>query len=161
METGVSILVKNESLLSRFFSLLWIINIFKKMSVNVYIDSEDDMVTLKADKEPYIIDLDPGEHTLVFEDPRAGGKSAFRAITGGFLGLAFGLAAGGSGIDEAISWGSDAGDGAVQNGVVQFELYEGDMLELSAKPTRKGGVKVKFLNGKPRKKSKAKARRRR
>ena len=31
MKTQISILVKNESLMSRFMSFLWFINIFKKM----------------------------------------------------------------------------------------------------------------------------------
>lgn len=87
MKTQVSILVKNESLYSRCMSFLWFINIFKKMSVQVWIDQDPETArtptkTLKASKEPYEIDLEPGPHTLYFTDPRAGSKAAFRKFTG-------------------------------------------------------------------------------
>lgn len=90
MKTQLSILVKNESLLSRAYSFLWFINIFKKMSVNVWIDQDPDRVktpthVLKANQDPYEFDLAPGEHIVYFSDPRAGGKAAIRAVTGALV----------------------------------------------------------------------------
>ena len=69
MKTQLSILVKNESLLSRAYSFLWFINIFKKMSVNVWIDQDPDRVktpthVLKANQDPYEFDLAPGEQAV-------------------------------------------------------------------------------------------------
>lgn len=143
MQTQVSILVKNESIVSRFFSFLWFINIFKKMPVDVYIDSENNKQTLKARREPYVFDLEPGQHIIVFADPRAKSKAAFGAVTGALLGGTFNMAAGGSffgGAADAYSF-----DGTVRNGCIDFTLQEGDLLKLSAKPKRNGSVKVKKL----------------
>lgn len=90
MKTQVSIYVKNASIFSRLWSFLWFINIFKKMSVNAYIDSKDTPPQrLKARSEPYLIDLAPGSHTIVFADPRRSeswrkeaGTLAYRCVCG-------------------------------------------------------------------------------
>jgi hypothetical protein len=148
MQTQVSIQVKNESIVSRFFSIMWFINIFKKMSVDAHIDSEGNVQTLKASKEPYLIDLEPGAHQILFTDPRAAGKKAFKAVTGAFMGAAVGGAFGGSML-EGAAWGADgASGGAVKNGIVSFTLRDGDVLRLSAKPKHNGSVKVKILKDK-------------
>ncbi len=148
MKTQVSILVKNESLFSRFMSFLWFINIFKKMSVNVFIDSEDNMQTLKASKEPYLIDLEPGEHQLLFTDPRAKSKARMKAVTGAFLGATASGAFGGSFLDGAVMGYDGAYDGTVRNGVIAFTLNEGDVLKLWCKPKSNGSVKVKVIKEK-------------
>lgn len=145
MKTQVSILVKNESLFSRFFSILWFINIFKKMSVEVYIDSMDNQRTLKASAEPYLIDMEPGEHQMLFSDPRAASKAAFKGLTGAFLGMAAAGAAGGSMLGGAAMGYDDASGGSVKDNVVSFTLREGDVLKISAQPKHNGSVKVKLL----------------
>ena len=153
MKTQLSIVVKNESLLSRAYSLLWFINIFKKMSVNVWIDQDPDRVktpthVLKANQDPYEFDLAPGEHIVYFSDPRAGGKAAIRAVTGALVGASFAGGAGGSMLAGA-SVGADIGAGnSVGVGYASFLLQEGDVFKISAKPTRKGGVKVKQIKEK-------------
>gem|GEM_PF-5805612 len=144
MKSQVSILVKNENIASRFFSLMWIVNIFKKMSVDMYID-QGAAQRLKARNEPYVIDLTPGQHEIAFTDPRAGGKVAFNSLLGGLFGASMAGAGGGSMIGGAII-GSEASHGTtVKNGVVRFTINEGDILKLSAKPKRDGSVKVKVL----------------
>lgn len=145
MQTQVSILVKNESLFSRFFSILWFINIFKKMSVEAYLDSENNKMVLKARNEPYLIDVTPGQHQLLFSDPRAGSKAVFKGLTGAFLGAAFAGAAGGSMIGGASIGYEDASGGTVKDNVVSFTLVDGDLLKLSVKPKHNGSVKVKIL----------------
>ncbi len=83
MQTQISILVKNEALLSRFMSFLWFINIFKKMSVTVWIDDDNVPPTvLKPRKMPYLIDVEPGYHAILVTDPRAKSKQVMRAVTG-------------------------------------------------------------------------------
>ncbi|MBQ6527300.1 MAG: hypothetical protein IJI38_02120 [Clostridia bacterium] len=151
MKTQVSILVKNENILSRFMSFMWFVNIFKKMKVNVYIDKDPDNLgktpdmQLKASSTPYEIDLEPGQHLLVFTDPRAGGKAAFRAVTGAMMGAAFSGAGGGSMIAGAAMGADAAGGNSAGDGYASFNLQEGDVFKISVKPTRKGSVKVKAL----------------
>lgn len=146
MKTQISILVKNESLLSRFMSFLWFINIFKRMPVNVWIDDGEAAPTvLKASKTPYLIDVEPGYHQILFTDPRAKNKQAFGAVTGAFVGGAFGLAAGDGLFGAAAGADAFAGGSTVRDNVVECTLNEGDVLKLSAKPKRNGSVKVKIL----------------
>lgn len=142
MKTQISILVKNESLLSRFYSFLWFINIFKKMSVAVCIDGDEANVqVLKARKEPYLIDVTPGYHELVISDPRAGNKQAFKAFTGLVVGGISAIATDGAlGVSDFTDSGS-----TVRDGFVQCNLVEGDLLRISAKPKHNGSVKVKIL----------------
>ena len=153
MKTQLSVLVKNESLYSRCFSFLWFINIFRKMSVNVWIDQDPDVVknptrVLKASNDPYEIDLVPGPHTVYFSDPRAASKARFRVVTGAFVGASFAAGAGGSMLAGA-SVGADMGAGnSVGVGYASFFLQDGDIFKISAKPTRKGGVKVKQIKEK-------------
>ena len=146
MNTQISILVKNEPLLSRFMSFLWFINIFKRMPVNVWIDDGDvPPVVLKASKEPYIFNVDPGYHVIQVTDPRAGSKKAFRAVTGAFMGGAFGLAAG-DGLGGMLM-GADmaAGGSRINDSCVECNLNHGDLLKISVRPKSNGSVKIKIL----------------
>lgn len=142
MKTQLSILVKNESLFSRFYSFLWFINIFKKMSVVVCIDGDQaNAKTLKASKEPYLIDVTPGQHQILITDPRAGNKQAFKAFSGAVVGSIFSIAT-----DGVIDSSDFASEGStIRDGVVQCVLNEGDVLRISAKPKHNGSVKVKIL----------------
>lgn len=145
MKTQVSILVKNESIVSRFFSFLWFINIFKKMSVEVYIDSMEHKFVFKARKNPYRINVAPGSHEMMFVDPRAGSKAAFKGITGAIFGAAMSGAGGGSMIGGAAMGYDDWSGTSVKDNIVSFTLNEGDILKLSVKPKHNGSVKVKLL----------------
>lgn len=146
MKTQISILVKNENIISRFFSLLWIVNIFKKMPVDIIIDDPSAAPQrLKASREPYLIDLAPGSHQILFTDPRAAGKAAFKAVTGAFMGAAISGAAGGSFTAGAVLGADSVSGNSVKNGVLSFNLREGDILRVSAKPKRNGSVKIKIL----------------
>ena len=76
--------VKNESFFSRMYSFLWFINIFKKMSVAVIIDGDtENPHILQARKEPYLLDITPGQHEILFTDPRAASKSAYKKFCPG------------------------------------------------------------------------------
>ena len=147
MKTQVSIYVKNASIFSRLWSFLWFINIFKKMSVNAYIDSKDTPPQrLKARSEPYLIDLAPGSHTIVFADPKAGEKKLGRWLTGAFVGSAFGLA---GGMDSALTagsaWGKAFAGNQAHDDAVQFSLREGEVLKIQVQPKLNGSVKTEFL----------------
>ena len=146
MKTQVSILVKNESLFTRFFSFLWFINIFKKMPIEIYIDSMEDKMVLKASNEPYLIDVEPGQHEILFVDPRAGSKAVMKGLTGAILGASVMGGAGGSFIGGAVMGYESASNTSIKNNVVSFTLNEGDVIKLSAKPKHNGNVKIKVLN---------------
>lgn len=145
MKTQISILVKNESIFSRFMSFLWFINIFKKMPVNVWIDDDTTAPkVLKANSEPYVFDVTPGYHAVLVTDPRAGSKKAFNAVTGAFVGGAMGMA-GGSTL-AGMAAGAEAFSGStVRDGVVECTLTEGDVLKISVQPKNNGSVKIKIL----------------
>lgn len=134
MQTQVSILVKNESIFSRLMTTAWFINIFKKMSVMVKID-DGEVQKLKASKEPYVFDLTPGTHKILFKDPKEKAKKRSRFITGLFLGAA-------GGVSGALSLGDAFAGNTVRDGCVEFTLSEGDVLEIWCKNTAAGGVKL-------------------
>ncbi|MCD7818152.1 MAG: hypothetical protein LUH07_03770 [Lachnospiraceae bacterium] len=148
MKTQVSVLVKNESIVSRFFTFLWFVNIFKKMPVDMHIDTEANVQRLKASSQPYLIDVEPGSHQILFTDPRAKTKATFSAVTGAVVGAAFSAGAGGSVLGGAALGADAVSDNTVRNGVVSCHLNEGDVLELMVKPKRNGSVKVKIINKK-------------
>ena len=147
MKTQVSIYVKNASILSRLWSFLWFINIFKKMSVDAYIDTKDTPPQrLKARSEPYLIDLAPGSHAIVFVDPKAGEKKLARWFTGAFLGFSGGLV---GSMDDALAagsaWGNAFAGNQAHDNAVQFSLREGEVLKIQVQPKLNGSVKTKFL----------------
>ena len=151
MKTQLSILVKNESLFSRFFSLLWFINIFKKMPVEYSMDEGTfPGTTLTASNKPYLIDVTPGAHRIYFKDPRAASKKGFRKFCGAIVGAVFGFAAGNAstmflgGAAGADSAGSTMSD--VNISYLDFTVQDGDILKISVQPKGSGKVKVKVLN---------------
>lgn len=142
MKTQISILVKNDTIYSRLMTVLWFVNIFRKMSVNVQID-DGEVQKLKASKEPYVFDVEPGVHTITFTDPKSGSKAMTRAMTGAILGAAAGGAGGGSMFAGAAVGAEMAKGNQIREGAAQVTLNEGDVFELWCRNTRKGGVKVK------------------
>lgn len=136
MKTQISIQVKNASIFSRTF-------IFSKAKVNVFIDDANAKpIVLKARTAPYMVDVAPGEHTVVFTDPSA----KFKGTIDKMMGAAFGLAGGaigakaGADIVSAIT-----GTGRVQDNQLQCSLREGDVLKVMVQPKRSGKVSVKIL----------------
>ena len=141
MSAKLSILVKDETLFSKMHSFAWIINIFKKSSVAVCIDGDEaNAMMLKASKEPYVIDLNPGYHQIVIADPKAKKKKSDNAVSNLMMGGIFSIATGG-----AIGATDFMGSSAIKDGVVQCNLNEGDLLSISARPKSNGNVKVKIL----------------
>lgn len=148
MKTQVAIYVKNESIISRFFSLTWFIDIFRGSSINAYVDDDNaHPIKLKASSKPHILDLAPGVHSIYFKDNEAMGKKAFNAFTGTVVGGTLGM---GTGSVLAGTVGSIVGSGAlknpvIDNGAIQFNLDEGKTLSISIKPKRNGTVNIKVL----------------
>lgn len=142
MKTQVSVLVK-DTIFNRPTT-------FQKPSVKAYIDTTDtenaaNALTLKANKEPYLIDVQPGVHVMLFEDAHAGWKTALNKLTWGAVGLSFGLGAG-AGASLAGEFASLVGKPNVKDNAVQFALEEGQTLRLMVTPTSSGKVKIKVLD---------------
>lgn len=147
MNGQVSITVKNASIFSRFYTFLWFINIFRKMSVDAYIDSPNAKPQrLKARKEPYLIDLAPGAHMIVFTDPMAGEKRLNRYFDGFITGTALTLA---GGVQTAVEVGSSLGDAfagnRAQGNTAQFFIQEGAVVKLQVQPKMNGSVNIQYL----------------
>ena len=147
MNGQISITVKNASIFYRFYTFLWFINIFRKMSVDAYIDSPNAKPQrLKARKEPYLIDLAPGAHMIVFADPTAGEKRLNRYLSGAFAGFSLGLV---GGMQSAFDLGSSMGDAfagnRAQDNTAQFFLQEGEVVKLQVQPKMNGSVNIQYL----------------
>ena len=141
MSAQLSVLIKDESLFSKMHSFAWIVNIFKKSSVLVCIDGDEaNAMLLKANKQPYEIELTPGYHQILIADPKAGKKKSYNAVSNFMMGGIFSIATGG-----AIGATDFMGDSTIKDGVVQCNLNDGDVLSVSAKPKSNGNIKVKIL----------------
>jgi hypothetical protein len=144
MKTQISIQVKNASIFARPI-------IFSKAKVNMFIDSADAQpVVLKSRKEPYMVDVTPGEHTVVFTDASAKFKGAIDKMIGAAFGAGLGLGSGAFGGVFGAKEGADimsavTGTGRVHNNQLQCVLKEGDTLKVKVQPKRSGKVSVKIL----------------
>lgn len=149
MKTQISIQVNNENWLSRCMSIYMSFGLFVKAKVKVYIDSANvKPLVLKARKEPYILDLEPGEHMLVFE---AKGKADADKFFAGAVGAMIGMGSGNLGTTIAAAQGASdfanafQGHNTVKDNQLVCTLHEGDMLKISIQPKRNGVVKIKVL----------------
>lgn len=140
MQTQLSITVKNEFFLYKLFVFTWFIQIFKKSKIFVWIDGEKRILT--ASEDPYVFDLTPGAHEIIFSDYLEKAKGRLWKLVFGFIGSAFGLAAGGR---EAIAGGligAKAGEISKKANVLNVTLNEGDMLNLVCQTKMGSKVKV-------------------
>lgn len=149
MKTQISIQVKNENWMSRCMSIYMTLGLFVKAKVQMYIDSaESEAIKLKARKEPYVIDLAPGQHVIKFKAKSR--KKADKLVGGAIMG-AFGLGAGAYGGAMGAEIGADIASGLmghtrVQDSSIACDLKEGDLLKIQIKPKRNGAVKIKVLS---------------
>lgn len=160
VKTQISITVQKESFYSQLkwkvfrHPFLWIFYIFKKskeMSVCIDKGSEKERhYALEPNNNPYFLDLEPGYHEILFEDPNAVDKANAGKVfkLGVALGLgAFTAGAGGSGLEAASAvMSSQSAKLRVGDGIIAFTIQEEEILKVSCKATRKGSVKIKLLN---------------
>ena len=149
MKTQISIQVKNENWLSRCNSLLGFYGILKKSKIKVYVDNANvEPLVLKARKEPYVLDLEPGEHILVFETK---GRAGYDKFIAGTVGAMIGMGSGNLGTTIAAAQGASdfaaafQGHNTVKDNQLICTLCEGDLLKISIQPKRNGIVKIKTL----------------
>ena len=77
MKTQIIITAKKEGLFSKAHGSVWgTFGMFGKRSVTVEIDGN--LYDVPANNQPTAFDVEPGEHTLVFTDPRFNIKNKTR-----------------------------------------------------------------------------------
>lgn len=149
MKTQISIQVKNENLFSRCMSIYMSLGLFVKAKVKMYIDDgQSTPIILKARKEPYTIDIEPGEHAIAFTAKNKG--SVDKIIGGAVLGT-IGMGAGNAftGL-VAANAGADFSSGLmghsrIQDNLLECDLQEGDLLKIRIQPKRNGAVKIQLI----------------
>ena len=151
MKTQVSIFVEGGSLTDKIvdFGNRGIRSFFSPAeppAVEIRIDDKA-AIKLEARTEPYLIDVEPGQHRIQFTDSAKAGKGMLKevfrlslAICSGILSLVWGGSAGGFSDVMAVTGGKK-----VEDNVASLVLKEGDLVKLSCKPTSGGKVKVKIL----------------
>ena len=149
MKTQISIQVNNENWLSRCNSLLGFFGIFQKAKVDVYVDNTNvKPLVLKARKEPYVLDIEPGEHVLVFGTK---GRAGYDKFIAGSVGAMIGMGSGNLSTTIAAAQGASdfaaafQGHNTVKDNQLICTLREGDLLKISIQPKRNGIVKIKTL----------------
>lgn len=152
MKTQISIQVKNENWISRCMSIYMGLGLLVKAKVHVFVDSENAQpIILKARKEPYLIDVEPGTHRIFFLDPKAKSKAIADRLFAGFFGATMGMAAGNGFAGMAMaSESADFAEGLMghskeQDNLLECVLNEGDILKIRIQPKRSGRVAVKLL----------------
>ncbi len=149
MNAQISIQVKNENWISRCMSIYMSFGLFVKAKVNMFIDSNDaNPIVLKANKKPYLFDLEPGAHSIAFTAKSRAGTD--KLIGGVMMGM-IGMGAGGYGAAVGAKIGSDFTSGLmghtrVQDNRIDVTLNEGDILRIRIQPKRNGAVKIKVLS---------------
>ena len=149
MKTQISIQVKNENWISRCMSIYMSLGLFVKEKVKVYVDDANaEPLILKARKEPYVVDVEPGEHMLVFE---AKGKAGADKFFAGAIGTMIGMGSGNLGTTMAAAQGASdfvtafQGHNKIKDNQLVCVLKEGDILKIRVQPKRNGVVKIKEL----------------
>lgn len=155
VKTQVSITVLKESFFSNYLGNTGR-TIFQKKrpcAVNVYIDSDSaEPIYLVTRNEPFYIDIEPGKHTILFQDANLKGKKLFGFLMRASTTLALGAAAFGmsGSLSDAASWSgsimSNVSRTEIKDNVAQIYITEGDVVKLSCKPNFKGEVKVSLLS---------------
>lgn len=144
MKTQISIQVNNENWLSRCMSIYMTLGLFVKAKVKVYVDSANvEPLVLKARKEPYVLDLEPGEHMLVFETKGKAGADKFFA---GAVGAMIGMGSGNLGTTMAAAQGASdfvtafEGHNKIKDNQLVCTLREGDIVRYSKNAKRFVGI---------------------
>lgn len=151
MKTQISILVKKEAFFAAGFTIHPIWDKSPRSFVKVWIDSENsEPLELVPRKEPYLIDVEPGVHELLFKDGKKKVSFGKMAKVGLSIGLgAFALGMGGSfgsAIDTATSVALGSSGKKIKDNYAAFELKEGDVFKLSCQVKNTSGtVKIKAL----------------
>lgn len=151
MKTQISILVKKETFFAACFTFHPIWDKSPRSFINVWIDSEDsEPLELVPRKEPYLIDVEPGVHELLFKDGKkkvSFGKVVKVGLSVGLGALAMGATGSfGSAVDTAASVALGSSDRKIEDNYAAFELKEGDVFKISCQvKNTSGAVKVKAL----------------
>ena len=148
MQTQISLLVKGDSLGSMAKTALSVRKLIERAGVIVKVDGYP--FELKASRDPYLMDVDPGPHEITAKDMREDLKKAsgrdFKVATGLFLG---GMSGGLGGMMRGAAEGFESAENDERNSEenrVEFSLQEGDMIRLELVADARGVVNIKILN---------------
>ena len=153
MKAQLSITVRGD-LLMKYTSLpIWFLS--KKPYIGLFIDQKPqkrskDCIKLKLKKEPYIVEIEPGEHELYFTDSNSGNRRLISTTIKATIGIAFDCffagATGefdGTGLSSAMN---TIGKYEIQDNYIHLNLNEGELFKISVKPGKKGKIKIEVLN---------------
>ena len=148
MQTQISLLVKGDSLGSMAKTAFSVRKIIERAGVIVEVDGYP--FQLKASKEPYLMDVDPGPHEITAKDLREDlKKSSGRTFKMG-MGMALGGMTGGvGGMLRGMADGFEASEREERNteeNHLKFSLQEGDIIRLELVADAKGVVKITIMN---------------
>lgn len=150
MKTQISVLVKGETLMGKLNSnrFLGPFALLTKSKVIMVLDGKKH--ELAKSKQPYIFDVEPGQHQIQFTDPKKGNKEFAKSIdkvTAGAIGFAIGAGSGNTvaGSVLAEDFASLVPGRKIEGGVANIILNEGDILKLSCQGNSSGVPNVKVL----------------
>ena len=140
MGARIYITVKKENPLTK-------VGVFTKSKIKVVIDEQSYL--FKARKEPHLVEITAGQHTIDFIDPKAKAKRRRKKIGAILAGGAMGFGAGGSGwgaalgaLDGVSLVGKKSKDSTAQI----IEIADNQEIRFSCRANRKGMVKVEVLS---------------
>ena len=142
MKTQIIITAKKEGLFSKAHGSVWgTFGMFGKRSVTVEIDGN--LYDVPANNQPTAFDVEPGEHTLVFTDPRFNIKNKTRKFMWGFFGFVADVGSGNMSLSGTERMAS-VGELEQNENVVNCTLIDGDILRITCRAKDNGKVKVKI-----------------
>lgn len=148
MKTQLAIRVRKEGLISKGYGKPYLgpFALFGKRPVILSIDGHEQK--LLPQKEPHMIDIVPGTHTIDFIDPQRKWKKFEKNVSKATF-SAIGLAAGGvsGGLIGGMAMGKAFGSVSDaffvgENGNLEVNIKEGDIIRLTCKAKANGTVSV-------------------
>ena len=149
----VSIFVKAEGMMSKGLDLattpIW--NVGKKLKAadEVLVQIDDASYVLEASDQPYVFDVQPGNHSIFAADINGAKKHGIGAFMKAASYASISLTSGAP-VMSSFAQGLDSARenyerAAAKHSSAQFFVSEGDTVEFSCQATAKGIVKIKRL----------------
>lgn len=143
MKTQISVLVKGETMMGKMTkNVVWFVGLVTKSKVLLVLDGKEH--ELEESKDPYVFDVEPGQHQIQFVDPKKANKDFMKGVNKATAGV-LGFAVGGGSFTLAESAASLVPGSEIEGGAANIMLNEGDILKLSCQNTGSGVPKVKVL----------------
>lgn len=143
MKTQISVLVKGETMMGKMTkNVVWFVGLVTKSKVLMVLDGKEH--ELEESKDPYVFDVEPGQHQIQFVDPKKANKDFMKGVNKATAGV-LGFVVGGGSFTFAEDFASLVPGSEIEGGAANIMLNEGDILKLSCQNTGIGIPKVKVL----------------